>query len=1036
MRFRALLAGGVALLLLAPVPGMAAVVPAEDCGTDSACADTANGVPSAPRNVVVNAADATSVTLGWAPPATSDAGPVTGYVVRWGALGVRTTTLPSIRIDGLTPRTQYVFVVHAVNRDGESPGVGIAARTRAEATPPSAPRDLTASDVGATSLTVDFRRPADDGGADVLGYLVTWGDQETYVTATRTTLTGLEPATRYRVAVRARNAVGVSDPVEVVATTLLDPIPTPTPPTTPRDLGIAESGRTYLDLRWAEPRSDGGAPITGYLLQWGHGERLAVEADARAARIDGLAAGTEYRIAVLARNAMGDSEPAVLRAYTAMDPVPAPQPPTAPQDPRVTWTTRTEIALAWTAPAEDGGLPIDAYEVTDETGTITSTTTPFVVMGGYQAGTSHTFAIRARNAVGPSPPVTVSAFTSIDPVPGPSVPSLPRALTSYSVAADAIALAWRPPADDGRSPIVGYQVSWGGATQLFVQRESTVLEGLDPGTGYEISVRAVNDSGAGAPAQVSVRTRLVPVPAPQAPSEPRRLRVVDVSRTSLLVDWIPLRTDGGSPVTAYRVQVSGAAPFLTTESAAMITGLVPGTEYRVSVAALNQLGSSPDAVLSAYTGMDPVPAPRAPTVPVDPQSPWTTTTTVALAWLPPADDGGSPVLDYQVSDDLGRVTTSDAPFVVMDGFAPATSHVFRIQARNAVGLSDPATVVATTILDPVPTPRAPGEPRALRMYSVSTHAVALAWRAPADAASRPVDGYQVTWGEGEQVFVAQPSVVVEDLQPGTGYTFRVRAVNFRGPGPQALIEVRTRLSPVPAPEAPDAPRDLRVTGVTSASIALQWSPPARDGGRAVTAYRVRVAGGAAFLVAQPTALVTGLSAERDYTIEVQALNDAGESPVTRIRARTAAEAPPGPQPVPGPQPAPISPSGPGSNADGSVDHDGRPETVRQTAPGRWGIRTWALDGRPVRIARASGLLTNAGQTATIRVTYRSPSIAATRIRLDRRTGWYVLTSRLKPGASSGSVILTVGAPQVTRDDVTYEPLQSSRRLVVLRSPRR
>lgn len=1030
---RPLLAGVVGLWILAPVAAGSAFPSGEECAAESGCSEGGADVPSAPRNVVVNAADVTSVTLEWNPPASSGAGPVTSYVVRWGAMGVRTTPTTSIRVDGLSPKTQYLFIVAAVNRDGESIGVGVAARTRPVPTKPSAPLELTASDIGTTSLTLSWRRPADDGGSDVVGYLVTWADEELYVTDTGLRVKGLAAATSYRITVRARSAVGLSDPVETVVTTLFDPVPTPTPPTVPRNLAVVRQGHTFLNVQWSEPRSDGGSAITAYLLRWG-GERLVVDADTRSARIDGLAPGVEYLLTLVATNMMGDSVPAETSAYTAMDPVPAPQSPSAPREPRIAWTTTSEIALAWSPPADDGGLPVDGYQVTDDAGRSTSSTSPFLVMGGYLAGTQHTFRIRAINGVGWSPPLELSAFTSMDPVPGPSVPTQPRALTAYSVTADAIALAWRAPLDDGRSRIAGYEVSWGGQTRLFVQRESAVLVGLTPGTGYEISVRALNDSGAGEPAQTTIRTRLVPVPAPQAPTEPERLRVVESTRTSLLVDWLPPRSDGGSTITGYRVQVSGSTPFVTAESGVTIVGLAPGTEYRVTVAALNRMGSSADAMLRAYTGMEPVPAPQPPTEPVDVRATWTTTSAVALAWIPPTDDGGSPVVGYEVADDRGRVVTSDVPFAVMDGFAPASRHVFRVRARNAIGLSEPATVFATTVLDPIPAPRVPGEPRALRTYLVSSSTVALAWRAPVQAASRPIDGYLVTWGQDLQAFVSQPSVVVDDLQSGTAYTFRVRAVNYRGPGPEASIDARTKMVPVPVPEAPSAPRDMRVTGLSNSSIALQWQPPARDGGRSINGYRVQIAGGTAFVAMATTALMTGLEADREYTIEVRALNDAGESPVSRLRARTTpAHAP---APVPGPPPTPVTPAGAGSNADGSVDLDGRSDSVRQVVPGRWPARTWTTSGNPVRVMRLTGLLTNAGQIASIRVTYRSPSIVSARIRRDAGTGWFLLTAILKRGASSGGVILTIGAPQVTRDSVTYEPLQSSQRFTVLPAPRR
>src|SRR5581483_8001201 len=150
--------------------------------------------------------------------------------------------------------------------------------------------------------------PASDGGSPITGYTVTSSPggvtADAGAGATSVAVTGLSNGTSYTFTVVSNNAVGpsaASAPSNAVT-------PATVPDAPPGVTAVAGNGQATVS--WSTPASDGGSPITGYTVTSSPG---GVTADAGAGAtsvvVPGLTNGVAYNFTVLAKNAVGASDP-------------------------------------------------------------------------------------------------------------------------------------------------------------------------------------------------------------------------------------------------------------------------------------------------------------------------------------------------------------------------------------------------------------------------------------------------------------------------------------------------------------------------------------------------------------------------------------------------------------------------------------------------------------------------------------------------------------------------------------------------------
>ena len=125
------------------------------------------------------------------------------------------------------------------------------------------------------SITISWGPSKDDGGAELIGYVVEkrdvsrnvwqrvgYNDASTFTYAA----TGLTENVAYHFRVFAENSVGMSPPL-----TTVDPIVAKslyTRPDTPEGPLVAKvASINSIECSWQPPASDGGTTLTGYLVQ-------------------------------------------------------------------------------------------------------------------------------------------------------------------------------------------------------------------------------------------------------------------------------------------------------------------------------------------------------------------------------------------------------------------------------------------------------------------------------------------------------------------------------------------------------------------------------------------------------------------------------------------------------------------------------------------------------------------------------------------------------------------------------------------------
>ncbi|KAM7015486.1 neogenin 1a isoform 25-T25 [Tautogolabrus adspersus] len=385
----------------------------------------------------------------------------------------------------------------------------------------------------------------------------------------------------------------------------------------------------------------------------------------------------------------------------------------------------------------------------------------------------------------------------------------------------------------------------------------------------------------------------VTVPAGPTPSAPRDVVASLVSTRFIKLTWRPPAEPHGDELTYsvfYSQEGTSRERVVNTsrpgEMQVTIQNLMPDSKYRFRVVAHNSNGQGESsAALKVATQAEvqvPGPAPNL-------QAVSNTPTSVSLSWEKPLSGNGEIVTYklYYTDKSIGNEqdVDIDSQSYTMTGLKKNTEYSFRVVANNKHGPGVSTDDVVVRTLSDVPS----SSPQNLTLEVQNSKSIILRWQPPpVSGQNGEITGYKIRYRKvsrrsdvteitgGTQLFK-----LIEGLERGTEYSFRVSAMTVNGTGPATdWTTAETFESDLDESRVPDQPSSLHVRPLVN-SIVVSWTPPENQD-IVVRGYSIGYGIGSPHAQTikvdykQRYFTIDNLDASSHYVITLKAYNNVGE----------------------------------------------------------------------------------------------------------------------------------------------------------------
>ena len=652
----------------------------------------------------------------------------------------------------------------------------------------------------------------------------------------------------------------------------------------------AVSAAGIMTVTWTAP-TKGGAPITGYTVQWRTDMQTWDQAVAASQSKDvgatppelqlSVSASEQYTVRARASNSIGDG-PWSADASEADTPAPTVSSAAVSED-------GTKVSIVFDEGLDSTGSAPAAAVFTVTVGTATGVSPASVAFHATEADTI-TLTMAATDTVAAGATVTVAYDQPTSNALADAASNEVADFTQTALnrpAAPAVTLTagdgkltatWAAPANGG-SAITGYDVEWRTAAQTWEEAATAgqsataaadatghEITGLTNDTEYTVRVRAANDAGDGPWSGEASETPIAgDTTAPTVSS-------ATVSTDGATIDIVfdeDLGTSGSAPaVSAFEVTVDGgtgvnpaSVAFHATDADTVVLTMSPAIAAGGTVTVAydqptsNALADAASNEVESFTGTDAIAAPNRPAAPL------VTLTTgnekLTAAWAAPAN-GGSAITGYDVEWKTGSQTwaqaatagqsatpAADATGHEITGLTNNTEYTVRVRAENDAGDGPWSAEASET-----PNPAAPGKPQNIQIVfeeTTSGYDAKLSWDAPDDLGggtlqryswllTKSVDGGNLVIGSDtmQETAPAADSPIRERLSsPEIGDVYRLAVTVWNeAASASAARSAIFVLGETGAPEVTQA-------AMRSDGLLLAWSAPEIASSLDVTGYQAR-----------------------------------------------------------------------------------------------------------------------------------------------------------------------------------------------------